>query len=76
LKSFQVSYLVWKTILPVGTKDHKFKKWSPSWKGSYKIVKVITGNSYMLETLRGEHLPKALNERYLKKYYPNVQQDA
>jgi hypothetical protein len=30
LKSFQVGDLVWKTILPVGTKDHKFGKWSPS----------------------------------------------
>jgi hypothetical protein len=76
LKSFQVSDLVWKTILSVGTKDHKFKKWSLSWKGTYKIVKVITENFYMLETLRGEHLSKALNERYLKKYYPSVRQDA
>jgi hypothetical protein len=30
LKSFQVGDLVWKTILPVGTKDHKFGKWSLS----------------------------------------------
>ena len=76
LKSFQVGDLVWKTILPVGTKDHKFGKWSPSWEGQYKIVKVITGNSYMVETIRGEHLPRALNGRYLKKYYPSVWQDA
>jgi hypothetical protein len=26
LKSFQVGDLVWKTILPIGTKDHKFEK--------------------------------------------------
>jgi hypothetical protein len=31
LKSFQVGDLVWKTILLVGAKDHKFGKWSPSW---------------------------------------------
>jgi hypothetical protein len=30
----------------------------------------------MLKTLRGEHLPRALNGRYLKKYYPSVWQDA
>jgi hypothetical protein len=29
-------------------------------------VKVITANSYMLNTLRGERLPRALNGRYLK----------
>jgi hypothetical protein len=72
LKSFQVGDLVWKTILLVGTKDHKFGKWFPSSEGPYTIVKVITGNSYMLKTLRGEHFPRALNGRYLKKYHPSV----
>ena len=38
-KSFQVGELVWKTILPLGTKSNKFGKWSPSWEGPYKIVK-------------------------------------
>jgi hypothetical protein len=70
LKSFQVGDLVWKTILLVGTKDHKFEKWSTSWEGPYTIVKVITRNSYMLKTLQGEYLPTTLNGRYLKKYYP------
>jgi hypothetical protein len=37
LKSFQVGDLVWKTILPVGTKDHKFGKWSLSWEGPYTM---------------------------------------
>jgi hypothetical protein len=76
LKSFQVGDLVWKTILPVGTKDHKFGKWTLSWEGLYTIVKVIIRNSYMLKALWGEHLPRALNRRYLKKYYPSVWQDA
>jgi hypothetical protein len=48
LKFFQVGDLVWKTILPVGTKDHNFGKWSPSWEGTYTIVKVITRNSYTI----------------------------
>ena len=30
-KSLQVGELVWKTILPLGTKNNKFGKWSPSW---------------------------------------------
>jgi hypothetical protein len=30
LKSFQIGEFVWKTILPLGTKDIKFRKWSPS----------------------------------------------
>ena len=75
-KSFQVGELIWKTILPLGTKSNKFGKWSPSWEGPYKIVKVIFGNSYMVETMQGERLPRALNGRCLKKYYPSVWQDA
>ena len=75
-KSFQIGELVWKTILPLGTKNSKFDKWSPSWEGPFKIVKVIFGNSYMVETMQGERLPRVLNGRYLKKYYPNVWQDA
>ena len=74
-KSFQVGELVWKTILPLGTKSNKFGKWSPCREGSYKIVKVIFGNSYIVETLQGERLPRALNGRYLKKYYPSIWQD-
>ena len=72
VKSFQVGELVWKTILPLGTKSNKFGKWSPSWEGPYKIVKIIFGNSYMVETMQGERLPRALNVGYLKKYYPSV----
>ena len=62
-KSFHVGELVWKTILPLGTKSNKFGKWSPSWEETYKIIKVIFGNSYLVETMQGECLPRALNGR-------------
>ena len=55
--------------MPLGTKSNKFDKWLLSWEGIYKIVKFIFDNSYMVETLQGERLPRALNRRYLKKYY-------
>ena len=75
-RSFQVGDLVWKTILPLGMKSNKFGKWSPSWKGPYRVVKVIFGNSYMMETLQGDRLLRAINGKYLKKFYPSVWQDA
>ena len=75
-KSFEVGELVWKTILPLGMKSNKFSKWSPSWEGPYRVVKVIFGNSYMMETLQGDLLPRAINGKYLKKFYPSVWQDA
>ena len=75
-KSFQVGDLVWKTILPLGVKSNKFGKWSPSWVGLLKVIKVVFGNSYVLETLQGECLPRAINGRYLKQYFPSVWQEA
>jgi dihydroneopterin aldolase len=71
-KSFEVGDLVWKTMLPIGTKSNMFGKWLPNWKGPYRVIKVIFGNSYLLETLQGDSLPRAINGRHLKKYFPSV----
>jgi hypothetical protein len=76
LKSFQVGDLVWKVILPIGSKDNKFGKWSPSWEGPFKIARVVPGNSYLVESLQGTLLPHALNGKYLKKFHPSVWQEA
>jgi len=75
-KSFQIGDLVWQTILPIGTKSNQFGKWSPNWKGPFTVVKIMFGNSYMLETMKGECLTKEINGRYLKKYFPSVWQEA
>jgi hypothetical protein len=56
--------------------SNKFGKWSPSWEGPYKVVRVCSGNSYMRESLQGHQLPRAFNGRYMKKFYPSVWQDA
>ena len=71
-KSFQIGVLVWKIILPIGLKDNKFGKWSPSWEDPYKVVRIVPGNAYLLEDLQGNVLPRALNGRYLKRFYPRV----
>jgi hypothetical protein len=47
-KSFQVGDLVWKTILPVGTKSNKFGIWSPNWERPYRIEEVIPINCYIV----------------------------
>jgi hypothetical protein len=36
-KSFQVGDLVWKMILPIGSRSNKFGKWSLNWEGPYRI---------------------------------------
>ena len=76
LKNFQVGDLVWKVILPIGSRDKKFGKWSPSWEGPFRITRVVLGNSYLVESIQGALLPRALNGKYLKKYHPSVWQEA
>jgi hypothetical protein len=67
-RSFQIRELVWKMILSLGTWDKKFGKWSPSWEGPMRVVRIIPGNAYLSETLEGQQLAKAINGRYLKGY--------
>jgi hypothetical protein len=69
-KSFQIEEMVWKMILPLGSKDRKFRKWSPSWEGPFRIIGIVPGNSYFIKTLEGRKVEKALNGEYLKKYFP------
>jgi len=75
-KEFAYGDLVWKLILPIGTKSSKFGKWSPNWEGPYRINRSAPGNAYILETLEGVEFPRALNGKYLKKYYPGIWIDA
>jgi uncharacterized protein YktA (UPF0223 family) len=75
-KSFQVGELVWKTILSLGTQSNKYGKWSPTWEGPNKVVGMVPGGAYFVETLEGRRLSKALNGKYLKQYHPSVWQEA
>ena len=76
LKNFQVGDLVWKVILPIGSKDRKFGKFSPSWEGPFRITRIVPGNSYLVESIQGTLLPRSLNGKYLKKYHSGVWQEA
>jgi hypothetical protein len=71
-KEFQVGDLVWEAVLPLGTRDAAYGKWSPTWHGPYKVDQVLPGNAYMLEELNGVKFPVAVNGQHLKKYYPSL----
>jgi len=76
VKDFADGDLVWKLILSIGTKSSRFGKWSPNWEGPYRINRSTPGNAYILETLEGVEFPRALNGKYLNKYYPSIWVDA
>jgi hypothetical protein len=75
VRQFTEGDLVWKALLPTGTKYSAFGKWSPNWERPFRVVKCVPGNAYMLKTLLGEEFFAAINRRYLKKYYPSVEID-
>jgi hypothetical protein len=63
-------------ILPIGSKSNKFEKWSPNWEWPYGIEEVISKKIYMVQSIQWITLSRALNGKYLKKYYPSIWQDA
>ena len=70
-KNFQVGDLVWELVLPVGTKDPFFGKWSPNWHGPYHIIETTPGNSYRMGILEGVKFSRNINGKYLKRYFPS-----
>ena len=40
--------------------------------GPYRINRCVPGNAYILETLESEEFSRALNGKYLKKYYLSI----
>jgi hypothetical protein len=74
-KEFQEGDLVWEAVLPLGTKDAAYGKWSPNWHGPYRVDQVLPGNAYMLEELDGVKFPVAVNGQHLKKYFPSMWAD-
>jgi hypothetical protein len=50
-KSYQLGDLVWKTVLPIGSRSSKLGNWSSNWEGPYRIEEVILKNSYMVQSV-------------------------
>jgi hypothetical protein len=63
--------LVWKVILPLGTKDPYLGKWSPNWEGPYLVSQLFDGNAYKLMHVNGEEHIRSINGKYLKPYKPS-----
>jgi hypothetical protein len=49
---------------------------NPNCEGPYKVIGIVPENAYFVEPLEGKELPKAINGRYLKAYFPSVWQGA
>ncbi|XP_075515859.1 uncharacterized protein LOC142550667 [Primulina tabacum] len=74
-KIFQERDIVWKTILPLGTKNRDLGKWSPNWEGPFKVHKILDGNTYWLSSLDGQPHKICVNGKYLKPYFPSMREE-
>ena len=54
----------------IETRTPKFSKWSPTWDGPFIIAQVVYGGAYKLSNLEEKELARSINRKYLKKYYP------
>lgn len=68
IKTFELGDLVWRVILPLGSKDPDVGKWSPNWEGPYQIHQVLGKNVYRLKDLKGEVVKRTVNGVFLKQY--------
>jgi len=73
-KTFVVNDLVWKVILPMDKRDQILGKWSPSWEGPWKVLKVFSNNAYEVEEIADNNQIMRINGKYLKKYKPFLQE--
>jgi hypothetical protein len=64
--------LVWEAVLPLGTNDATYEKWSPNWHAPYRIDQVLPKNAYMLEELDGVKFSVVVNGQHFKKYFPSM----
>jgi hypothetical protein len=58
------------------SKEQRPEVWEMVAKLGGSVKQVMSGNAYLLQTLLGKDLPKALNGRFLKQYHPSMWQDA
>jgi hypothetical protein len=59
VKTFDQEDLVWKLILPIGTNDPRFGKWSPTWKG-IRLIDVFLVMHTFWKHWREKNFPERL----------------
>ncbi|CAL8095930.1 unnamed protein product [Prunus armeniaca] len=53
-KAFTEGDLVWRAVLPIGTKDPRFKKFSPNWEGLFIVERILGRGAFQLRDRDGE----------------------
>lgn len=72
-KTFLVGNLVLKVILRMDKKDRVIGKWSPNW-DPFWITQAFSNNVCDIKETNPEILTLRINEKYLKRYKPMLQE--
>ncbi|XP_021824643.1 uncharacterized protein LOC110765743 [Prunus avium] len=75
-KAFAEGDLVWRAVLPIGTKDPRFGKFSPNWEGPFIIERILGRGAFQLKDRDGEWHNLPINGQYLKRYTPSLWETA
>ncbi|XP_043717503.1 uncharacterized protein LOC122665420 [Telopea speciosissima] len=71
-KHFHEGDIILKAILPVGAKDPRLGKWSPTWEGPFTVSHVLRGGAYRLRDLEGCIQIRPINGKFLKAFHPTI----
>ncbi|BFG30910.1 hypothetical protein CerSpe_171840 [Prunus speciosa] len=75
-KTFAEGDLIWRAVLPIGTKDPRFGKFSPNWEGPFIIERILGRGAFQLKDRDGEWHNLPINGQYLKRYIPSLWETA
>ena len=66
-KSFRKRELVWKIVLPLGSKYPAYGKWSPNWEGPFVVKKRVVKWSLSYTRLKRKSAYKSDKQQILKE---------
>ncbi|CAL8152708.1 unnamed protein product [Prunus armeniaca] len=75
-RTFAKDDLVWRAVLPIGTKDPRFGKFSHNWEGPFIIERILGRVAFQLRDRDGEWHNFPINGQCLKKYTPSLWETA
>ena len=73
-KSFNIGDFFWKVLLSMDKRDRVLGKWSPNWEGPFKFIQVFSNGVYEIEESASNNRIFKINDKYLKKYKPILQE--
>ncbi|KAF7138407.1 hypothetical protein RHSIM_Rhsim07G0159100 [Rhododendron simsii] len=73
-KSFSEGDLVWKAVFPLGEKNSRYGKWSPTWEGPYQIAQVLRDDVEANDMETPENVEEGLKTPTIGMYFETIEE--